>query len=73
MAQNFTFTIDISANGETVTGTVAGIKGKTCHNVQKMLDDLGQEIEHRHTSDWDKPEPVALAVKPGGVKIGGLR
>lgn len=71
MSQAFTFTIDISADGETVQGTVAGIKGKSCGNVQKLLDQLGEELEHTHTADWDAPEPVQLGVKGGGIRIGG--
>lgn len=71
MAQEFTFTIEISADGATVTGTVNGIKGKGCGNVQKLLDRIGEELEHEHTPEWDAPEPVRIATgTTTGLTIG---
>jgi hypothetical protein len=60
MGQQFELTIDISADGRTVTGTVTGIHGHTCENVAALLDEVGREVEHKHTADWDKPEPVEI-------------
>lgn len=58
--QQFTLTITISADGETVEGEVAGMKGKKCAGVAKLLDQVGEELEHRRTADWDEPEPVSV-------------
>jgi len=58
--QDFELTITISADGETVVGEVAGMRGKRCANVAALLDRVGQELEHRHTAEHDAPEPVRL-------------
>ena len=58
--QEFTLIVEISADGETVEGTVQGMHGKKCANVAALLDQVGQELEHRHTADWDRPEPVQI-------------
>ena len=58
--QEFTLTINISADGETVEGTVTGMQGKGCSNVAALLDRVGQELEHRHTDDYDQAEPVQI-------------
>lgn len=69
--QEFTLIIDISADGEEVVGEVKGIAGKRCHDIQGLLDQVGQEIEHRHTADWDKPEPVQIGTSStSGVTLG---
>jgi len=60
--QEFTLTITISADGETVEGEVSGIKGKRCSDVAALLDKVGEETEHRHTADYDAPEPVQLHI-----------
>jgi hypothetical protein len=58
--QNFTLTITISEDGETVEGTISGMQGKKCSNVAALLDKVGGELEHRHTIDYDRPEPVSV-------------
>jgi hypothetical protein len=60
MGQQFELTIEISPDGRTVTGTVEGIHGHKCENVTALLDEVGREVEHRHTPDWDKTEPVEI-------------
>jgi hypothetical protein len=72
ITQDFTFTIDISADGQTVEGTVTGMTGHKCSDVSKILNALGQEVEHRHTGDYDKTEPVRINAKPT-VTIGGWK
>jgi len=67
--QEFTMTISISADGETVTGTIHGIKGKSCSNVAHLLDEIGTEIAHHHTHEWDEKEPVRLTGKSGTGKL----
>jgi len=59
--QEFTFRITISADGETVTGEVQGVKGHSCEDVQRVLDEIGREVEHRRTHEYDEKEPVRLA------------
>jgi hypothetical protein len=49
--QSFTLTITISADGESVEGTIRGMQGKKCSNVAALLDEVGRELEHRHTVD----------------------
>jgi hypothetical protein len=61
MAQAFELTIEISADGRTVKGTVGGVAGKTCENVAALLDQVGREVEHAHTPDYHRPEPVEIA------------
>lgn len=69
--QDFVLVIEISADGETVSGEVEGIHGKRCSDISALLDQVGQEVEHRHTADWDKPEPVQIgASNAGSVKLG---
>jgi hypothetical protein len=69
MAQDFRFVIIISADGETVTGEVHGIKGKSCEDVQRVLDEVGQELDYRHTWEYEAKEPVRLGSKPGSGKL----
>ena len=72
MGQQFELTIEISADGRTVTGTITGIHGHKCENVAALLDEIGLEVEHRHTPDYDQVEPVEI--KTSGVRhqtIGG--
>jgi hypothetical protein len=74
MTQSFTLRIIISKDGETVEGQVEGMKGHSCEDVQHVLDQVGQEIEHHHTADFDKSEPVQLGGKTSGtLKLGGGR
>jgi len=68
--QDFTFTINVSADGATVEGTVTGMTGHKCSDVSKILNALGQELEHRHTGDYAKTEPVRIGAKPT-MTIGG--
>ena len=49
--QNFVLIVEISADGETVAGQVQGVHGKKCANISALLDQVGQELEHRHTAD----------------------
>lgn len=67
--QEFTLRIVISADGETVTGEVHGVKGHSCEDVQHVLDEIGNEIEHRHTHEYDEKEPVRLGGKSGSNKL----
>lgn len=67
--QEFTFQIMISADGETVTGEVQGIKGKRCEDVQHVLDEVGKELEHRHTWEYEEKEPVRLGGSSAGDKL----
>ena len=71
--QEFTLRITISADGETVTGQIHGIKGKKCTNVAHLLDEIGQETEHYHTYEYDEKEPVQLTGTAGEsvVQLGG--
>lgn len=71
MSQEFTLIITISEDGETATAEVNGIKGRKCSDVAKMVEELGEVIEHRHTADYDQPEPVALNRTGGRLRIGG--
>lgn len=72
MSQDFEFVITISADGETVTGEVKGLKGHKCEDVQHVLDQIGNEIEHHHTAEWDEKEPVRLAgTTSNTLKLGG--
>ena len=59
--QDFTLTITISPDGETVEGAITGIKGKRCSNIAALLDKVGEELEHCHTADYDEPEPVSVS------------
>lgn len=70
MAQNFTLTITISKDGETVIGEVAGISGKKCSDIAALLDQVGEETEHRHTADYDRPEPVTIGAAKKRLTIG---
>jgi hypothetical protein len=63
--QEFKLTITISPDGETVEGEVSRMKGKKCANVAKLLDQVGEELEHRHTADWDRAEPVSVGRQTG--------
>lgn len=58
--QDFTLTITISADGEEVVGEVSGMKGKKCSDVAALLDQVGDELEHRHTDDYSANEPVSI-------------
>ena len=49
--QEFTFRIMISADGETVTGEVQGVKGHSCEDVQRVLDEIGRVVENRRTHE----------------------
>ena len=62
--QDFTLTITISPDGETVVGQVSGVKGKVCSDIVALLDQVGDEIEHHHTADYDTPEPVQIHTGP---------
>ena len=66
MSQDFTFIVEISADGREVQGTVQGMAGKSCGNVAALLDKVGRELEHRHTEDYDRPEPVRWRATTGG-------
>ena len=71
--QEFKLTVTISADGETVVGEISGIKGKKCSDIAALLDQVGDELEHRHTSDYDAPEPVQIHTGPvaGTLSVGG--
>lgn len=70
--QEFTFRITISADGEEVTGEVHGVKGHSCEDVQHVLDEIGREVEHRRTSEYDEREPVRFGSANGNtLKLGG--
>jgi len=70
--QDFELTITISPDGETVEGEVKGIKGHGCGDVQKLLDKIGDELEHRHTPEWDQRVPVAVGGRASRwQRIGG--
>lgn len=69
--EEFTLIVDISADGETVEGEVQGIHGKRCANIVALLDKVGEEIEHRHTADWDKPEPVRIGGRTNETLLQG--
>jgi hypothetical protein len=72
MGQEFEFVIEISADGETVSGTVEGVAGKSCGGVAALLDKVGEELEHRSTADYDRPEPVRIGTSTGTkVRLGG--
>jgi hypothetical protein len=63
MTQQFTLTINISADGETVEGTITEIQGKACSNIARLLDKVGRELEHRHTDDYNAKAPVSIGGK----------
>ena len=55
--------VDISINGETLSTTVHGVKGKSCTNITAMFDQLNEQhagkIEvHQQTSDYNQEEVV---------------
>ena len=58
--QEFTLTVTISADGETVETEVAGIKGSGCHALQEMFNKLGDELEHRQTAEYSQRAPVSI-------------
>jgi hypothetical protein len=71
--QQFTFELVIHKDG-TVEGKVNGIQGTRCSEVVKVLDGLGLELEHKHTDDFDAPEPVDLdtwSEEDSTLSIGG--
>jgi hypothetical protein len=67
MMQQFTLTLTISADGTNVDSLVEGMKGHKCDSVQAIIGGIGDEIEHRHTPDFDAPEPVFVSMS-GTVK-----
>jgi hypothetical protein len=70
--QEFKFVISISADGETVEGEIKGIKGHKCEDVQHVLDQIGVEVEHRHTAEHDESEPVRFGQSGGNkLQLGG--
>jgi hypothetical protein len=71
--QNFTLTITISADGETVEGQISGMQGKKCSNIAALLDKVGNELDHRHTVDYDRPEPVSIATRTSRTVSSGRR
>lgn len=60
--QQFTLTLTISADGTNVESLVEGMKGHKCGSVQAIVNGIGDEIEHRHTPDFDAPEPVSISI-----------
>lgn len=54
----FEFTITISEDGNTVEGLVQKLAGPNCGHVSGIIADLGEEVEHRHTADYDRPTHV---------------
>ena len=71
--QNFTLTITISADGETVEGQISGMQGKKCSNIAALLDKVGNELEHKHTVDYDRPEPVSIVTGTSRTVAAGRR
>ena len=71
--QNFTLTITISADGETVEGQISGMQGKKCSNIAALLDKVGNELEHKHTVDYDRPEPVSIVTGTSHTVAAGRR
>jgi hypothetical protein len=72
MPQEFTFSITISADGETVEGQVHGMAGHKCEDVLHVLDQIGEEIEHRHTSEYEQSEPVRFGQSGSNkLQLGG--
>lgn len=69
--QEFKLTITISPDGEIVEGEVSGMKGKKCANVSRLLDQVGEELEHRHIAGWNEPEPVSIGRQAGRTIILG--
>jgi len=71
--QEFTLNITISEDGETVEGQVEGMKGHKCEDVQHVLDQIGQELEHHRTHEYDEKEPVRIVGKANDdtVHLGG--
>lgn len=59
--QPHTLIVEINPDG-TVTGEVKGVTGKSCSDISKWLDELGDVKEDRHTADWYKPEPVIRGI-----------
>lgn len=47
--------IVITADG-TITGEVKGVKGTSCSDISKWLDELGEVTEDRHTPDFYQRE-----------------
>ena len=50
-----TITIEISADGQ-ISGEVHGVKGTSCSDITKWLDELGEVKEDRHTPDYYQRE-----------------
>ena len=57
----------------TVEGTVTGMQGKKCSNTAALLDKVGEELEHRHTADYDQSEPVSVGGTTTQQTIGSGR
>lgn len=50
-----TIIIEIGEDGS-ITGEVKGVTGKSCSDISKWLDELGEVTEDRHTPDYYKPD-----------------
>jgi hypothetical protein len=50
------------------------MQGKRCSNIAALLDKVGEELDHRHTADYDKTEPVRIGGSTtGSLHLGGWR
>lgn len=66
MAKMTTVTVLIAKDGGT-TISVDGVKGKSCLDITKALEDnLGKVTERTHTADMGKKPDIADRTKIGG-------
>jgi len=66
MSQPHTIEIEITAQGE-VKATVQGVKGAACADISRFLDELGDVVEDRATTEmYEQPAATSSYTSVGG-------
>ncbi len=61
LPERFEIEIIISQDGS-FDGTVLGVEGPSCEEVQKLFDELGREVSHRRTPDYYKRASITKKI-----------
>jgi len=64
--QSYEIEIEIDENGE-IKAVVKGIKGQSCSDISKFLDELGEVLRDDPTAEF-RQQPVAAGNR---LKVGG--
>lgn len=63
-ANEYTIEVTINEDGE-VEATVGNIKGTGCEGLTQFLEELGNTVEHRSTTDYRRHQGVNRRTKVG--------